>query len=89
MELEVSVTDKCNPYKLVRDKFGREKKETNLPNPYGATSMREWENGIIVVRKVALVWGGVSSSGFTDRISIPDSMKDFIKEVKSYCVGVK
>lgn len=49
-EINGEVNDQFNPYKEIRDLYGREESETNIPNPYGAVSLREWSNGIIVKR---------------------------------------
>jgi len=49
-EINGPVNETFNPYKEIRGLYGREQKETNIPSPYGAVSLREWSNGIIIKR---------------------------------------
>lgn len=71
-EIEIEVTEEFNPYKKLVKKFGKEKKETPIPNPYGASSLREWDNGICLVRKVEYDFGR-KTYVMKDRVSLPDS----------------
>jgi hypothetical protein len=43
--------NKVNPYGIVRETLGKEKKETVLPHPYGIVGIREWD-GVIVNRSI-------------------------------------
>ncbi len=43
-----------NIYKAVVDKLGKEDEERCLPNPYGATAIRSWKCGCVVVRSIEL-----------------------------------
>lgn len=51
-EIHGEVDYQFNAYKEVRNIYGREERETNIPSPYGAVSLREWSNGTIVKRAV-------------------------------------
>jgi len=51
VKINGKVTDEFNPYKEVRNRFGKEDKESNIPSVNGAVAIREWKNGIIVVRR--------------------------------------
>jgi hypothetical protein len=50
IEINGVVNEEFNPYKEITILYGREERETNIPDPYGAVSLREWSNGIIVKR---------------------------------------
>jgi len=70
--MEIEVTEDFNPYKKIVEKFGKENKETPIPNPYGASSLREWDNGICLVRKVEYDFGR-KTYVMKDKASFPDS----------------
>lgn len=70
-EIEFDVTEEFNPYKKISDEFGRENKETPIPNPYGASSLREWDNGICLVRKVEYDFKR-KMYVMKDKVSLPD-----------------
>lgn len=78
MKFEGTVSDNFNLYKLVRDKYGTEDEEQNLPNPYGATSIRIWKNGIVIVRSVEEF-----GAKMIDKVDIPDrpEFEELIKQV--------
>jgi hypothetical protein len=52
MELCVKAkVNEVNPYKMLVDELGKEKRETLLPRPSGATALREWD-GATLARRV-------------------------------------
>jgi len=55
-EINGAVNNRFNPYKEIIRLYGREEKETNIPNPYGVISLREWPNGIVVTRAAKYDW---------------------------------
>jgi len=69
-EMEIEVTEDFNPYKKIVQKFGKENRETQIPNPYGASSLREWGNGICLLRKVEYD-SGRKTYVMKDRVSLP------------------
>ena len=82
-EIEVEVTEDINPYKKLVERFGKEKKETSIPDPYGAISLKEWDNGIILVRKVEYDFGR-KMYVMKDRACIPEGseFKGLIEELE-------
>jgi hypothetical protein len=70
-EIEVEVTEDINPYKKLVEKFGKERKKTPIPCPYGAGSLREWDNGITLVRKVEYDFGR-KMYVMRDRVCVPE-----------------
>lgn len=79
-EIEIEVTEDFNPYKKIVEKFGKENKETHIPNPYGASSLREWDNGICLLRKVEYD-SGRKTYVMKDRVFLPD-MPEFSKFIE-------
>ena len=70
-EIEIEVSEESNIYKKLLDEFGKEKKETPIPNPYGASSLRQWDNGICLVRKVEYDFER-KMYVMKDKVSLPD-----------------
>jgi hypothetical protein len=56
VEIQGAVNDRFNPYKEIIRLYGREERETNIPSPYGAVSLREWTNGIVITRAAKYDW---------------------------------
>jgi hypothetical protein len=83
-EIEVEVTEDINPYRKLVEKFGREKKETPIPSPYGAVSLKEWDNGITLVRKVEYDFGR-KMYVMKDRVCVPERSEfgKLIEELES------
>ena len=79
-EIEIEVTEEFNLYKKLIEKFGKEKNETPIPSLHGTSSLREWDNGIYLVRKVKYDFGR-KMHVMKDRVSIPDrpELKGLIK----------
>jgi lipopolysaccharide assembly outer membrane protein LptD (OstA) len=44
--------DKINPYEIIREALGPEKRETTFSTFYGAVSIREWD-GITLARRAS------------------------------------
>lgn len=70
-EIEIEVSEEFNLYKKLLDEFGKEKKETPIPNPYGASSLRQWDNGICLLRKVEYDFER-KMYVMKDKVSLPD-----------------
>jgi len=83
-EVEVEVTEEINPYKKLVEKFGKERKETPIPCLYGAISLREWDNGIILFRRAEYDFGR-KMYVMRDRVCVPErsEFEKLIEELES------
>jgi len=84
-EIKGAVNETFNPHKEIRALYGREERETNIPDPYGAVSLREWSNGIIV-KRVAKYSHLKAAYMLEDTVVIPER-KEFFDLIKNLEAG--
>lgn len=71
-EAEYEVSSDQNIYALVSSIYGRESSEYAISSPFGASSLRQWDNGIYVFRKIEYDFEK-RKFVMKDKVGIPDS----------------
>lgn len=77
-----AVVNKVNPYKIVRDFFGRpEDREATFSTPFGAVSLREWKEGVVVTRRVE--YDPITERyKMFDEVFVPEEIPELIERLR-------